>query len=104
MYIVSGTIYTTYITSLLSPYPVGMFRANVDRAAVQYNRDGRPEEDWGTRLLSYLMLLDPPAGNTESNRAISAMYAITIAYTSLESDKNILVEGTNSQAPLLPLF
>lgn len=31
----------SYITSLPSPYPAGVLRANRDRAAVQYNRDGR---------------------------------------------------------------
>lgn len=31
----------SYITSLPSPYPAGVLRANRDRADVQYNRDGR---------------------------------------------------------------
>lgn len=36
---------TSCITTLPSPYPAGVLRANGDRAAVQYNRDGRQGED-----------------------------------------------------------
>lgn len=56
---------------------------NGDRAAVQYNRDGRQGEDW-MLTPSYLTLLDPPGGNTE---AISATYTMIIV--DVTRNKNI---------------
>lgn len=76
--------------SFSSPYPAEVLRANGDRTATRYNRNGRQGEDW-MLLLSYLTFLDPSAGNTRTEPSYFGDMYSDNRTSQLKSDKKSYV-------------